>query len=237
MPQAPHKKPNDATISRTLLDYYAAMHDRFGDLNWWPAQSRLEIMVGAVLTQNTAWGNVKKAIASLDKHDLLNASRLHAAKPHGIAPLIRSAGYFNVKARRLWNLMDWFVVHHEALFEKLDSASTAALRAELLAVNGIGPETADSILLYALNRTVFVIDAYTRRVLIRHKLCPPKSSYEDLQDFMQRHLPADEKLYNEYHAQIVMVGKHFCKPTPRCGLCPLRGYLPQPIPKNWLKPE
>ena len=226
---------DDATVTRTLLNYYAALHDRFGDLNWWPAQSRLEIMVGAVLTQNTAWSNVEKAIVSLLKHDLLDARRIHAAGASRIAPLIRSAGYFNVKARRLWNLMNWFITRHDGSFEKLDSAPTTALRAELLDINGIGPETADSILLYALNRPVFVIDAYTRRVLIRHKLSKPQNSYEDLQNFMQFHLPADEKLYNEYHAQIVMVGKHYCKPNPHCQECPLRGYLPRLIRKNWLK--
>jgi endonuclease III related protein len=222
-----HNQPHDAAVSRTLLDYYAALHARFGDLNWWPAQSRLEVIVGAVLTQNTAWTNVEKAIVSLKDHELLDARGLHAAGPHRIAPLIHSAGYFNVKARRLWNLIDWFVSRYDASFDQLDSIPTAMLRTQLLAVNGIGPETADSILLYALNRPVFVIDAYTRRVLLRHNLCGPKSSYEDLQNFMQSHLPADEKLYNEYHAQIVMAGKHYCKPSPRCDECPLRGYLPK----------
>jgi endonuclease-3 related protein len=202
------------------------MHGHFGDQHWWPGESPLEVLIGAVLTQNTAWSNVATAIRRLKAQGLLHAGRLHAAGPAGIAPHIRSAGYFNVKARRLWNLLDWFVHGYQASFDRLETIPTPRLRQELLAVSGIGPETADSILLYALHRGIFVIDAYTRRVLTRHHLATTDASYAQLQQLMTRHLPADTALFNEYHAQIVMVGKHFCKPAPRCADCPLRVYLP-----------
>ncbi len=226
-----------STKRDTLLAYFSAMYGHFGGQRWWPGESPLEVMIGAVLTQNTAWSNVQKAIASLQAHQLLDASRLHAARPAGIAPRIRAAGYFNVKARRLWNLIDWFGTHYQATYERLNRAPTSRLRRELLAVSGIGPETADSILLYALHRPVFVIDAYTRRMLVRHRLCRPEANYDELQRFMTRNLPADTQLFNEYHAQIVMTGKHYGKPTARCETCPLRKFLPATPPGNTSVPN
>ncbi len=216
-----------APAQSQLMEMYHLMHARFGDLHWWPAESPFEVIVGAVLTQNTAWGNVEKAIANLRTADLLTARRLHALGPAGIAPLIRPAGYFNIKARRLWNVLDYLVARHGGMVENMQRHATEILREELLAVNGVGRETADSILLYALHRPIFVVDAYTQRILKRHGLAPESADYDALQKLFHNNLPANAQLYNEFHAQIVMIGKHHCKPTPRCESCPLRELLPE----------
>ncbi len=227
MTAKPFKIRSQRNLSEVFLRYFAAMHNRFGDQQWWPADSPLEIMVGAVLTQNTSWHGVKKAIVQLKAAKVLDARLLFDLGPVGIAPLITAAGYFNLKSRRLWNLMAWLIRNFDGQIVALSRISTADLRKQLLAVNGIGPETADSILLYALSRPVFVIDAYTRRILERHELVPVGASYDDLQQTMARHLPENVELFNEFHAQIVQIGKHFCKPTADCESCPLRRYLPK----------
>ncbi len=221
------KGRSQRNLPHVLLRYFAAMHDRFGDQHWWPADSPLEVMVGAVLTQNTSWHGVKKAIVRLKAAEVLDVRSLFDLGPAGIAPIITPAGYFNLKSRRLWNLMAWLTRDFDGQIASLSRVSTADLRRQLLAVNGIGPETADSILLYALGRPVFVIDAYTRRILERHRLVPAEATYDDLQQTMARHLPESVELFNEFHAQIVQIGKHYCKPTPACDDCPLRKYLPK----------
>lgn len=207
------------------MEIFRHMHARFGDLHWWPAESPFEVIVGAVLTQNTAWGNVEKAIANLRAADRLDVRRLHALGPPGIAPLIRPAGYFNIKARRLWNVLDYLVARHGGAVQNMQRHATEVLREELLAINGVGRETADSILLYALHRPVFVVDAYTHRILKRHGIAPESADYDALQKLFHSNLPVNAQLYNEFHAQIVMIGKHHCKPTPRCETCPLRELL------------
>ena len=213
-----------------LEEMYGRMMERFGPQEWWPGETAFEVMVGAVLTQNTAWMNVEKAIERLKAQGVLEAGKLHGLGAKGIAPLIRPAGYFNLKAQRLWNLLDWFVGKYGASFERLEGVATAALREELLGVTGVGPETADAILLYALGRDVFVVDAYTRRIFSRHGLAKDDATYEELKALAEGHIERDRQMYNEYHALLVMVGKHFCKPVPRCAECPLRVMLPKGSP-------
>lgn len=234
-------------LPQTLLSYYHAMRQRWGDLHWWPGDTPLEVAVGAVLTQNTAWTNVEKAMGQLKQAHLLPettglrrpsaaeqaicARRMHAMGPAGLAPLIRPSGYFNIKAKRLWNLLDWLVTGYQGDLARLEAIPTAQLRQELLGVSGIGQETADSILLYALARPVFVIDAYTHRITKRHGLARRSADYAAIQQMFLSHLPADRALFNDYHAQLVMVGKDYCKPTPRCEQCPLRPFLPRGGPR------
>ncbi|MCT4536051.1 endonuclease III domain-containing protein, partial [Halodesulfovibrio sp.] len=183
-------------------------------------------MVGAVLTQNTNWNNVEKAINTLKQQDVLTPQALLALPQDELATLIRPAGYYNVKAKRLQNLVRWFRDTANYSFAALDTFSTEELRTELLSVNGIGQETADSILLYALNRPSFVVDAYTRRIFNRHSLVSEDIYYEELRDFFMDVLPEDTQLFNKYHALIVRVAKEWClKKTPRCETCPLKIFL------------
>ncbi len=179
-------------------------------------------MVGAILTQNTAWSNVERALAALRARRLLTAERLSALPPSRLAALIRSSGTFRVKALRLRAFLTYLNGRYKGSLVRMSRAPADALRRELLAVPGIGPETADSILLYALGRPVFVVDAYTRRVLSRHRLLPRDAGYEEFRAFFERHLPSDPCLFNEYHALLVAVGKEYCRSRPHCAECPLR---------------
>ncbi len=243
-----------------LLSAYEQLLDFFGPQNWWPGDTPLEIMVGAVLTQNTSWGNVEKAIANLKTAGLLPAPDFRSVTPTSdrllqdepgdhspnncsdhpglqnqdqyltalrelpteeLAGQIRSAGYYNLKARRLHNLIEHIHDAHGSLDDFL-ALPAATLRRELLTVKGIGPETADSICLYAAGNPVFVVDTYTHRIFSRHHLLPEEADYHTIQEIFTDALPADTQLYNEYHALIVRVGKEFCrKGQPRCPQCPL----------------
>ena len=208
---------------KVLLEIYNRLYGHFGPQHWWPGDTPFEIAVGAILTQNTNWGNVEKAITNLKKEKKLSARALHATTRKELASLIRPAGYFNIKAGRLKHFIDFLAGHYNGSMKKMRVEETMSLRERLLNVNGIGPETADSILLYALEKPVFVIDAYTKRILSRHKLVSEKVVYHDLQDIFHEDLPQDVKLFNEYHALFVMLGKDFCRPKPRCEGCPLQG--------------
>jgi len=208
-------------VTETLTEIYELLFDCFGPQHWWPGETKFEIAVGAILTQNTNWTNVEKAITNLKNADLLSAEKLHNLEAGDLAVLIRPAGYFNVKAKRLKNFLDWLFENHEGSLADLDHIDTEQLRADLLSVNGIGRETADSILLYALDRPVFVIDAYTARVVFRHRLIDAEADYEQLRELFQSNLPEDIQLFNEYHALLVRVGKEFCRPKPKCPHCPL----------------
>jgi endonuclease-3 related protein len=200
----------------------------FGAQAWWPGDSPFEVMVGAVLTQNTAWSNVERAIANLKAAQVLSGRAILALETAVLAALIRPAGYFNVKARRLQALCAF--LRDEGVLDApghlAASAPLPALRAKLLAVHGVGEETADSILLYALNLPSFVVDAYTRRLFARLGLLGGREPYGEIQARFQAHLPADVALYNEYHALIVRAGKDICRPRPHCGCCPLAGICP-----------
>lgn len=211
-------------IRQQLREFYQALFDRFGPQHWWPGETRFEIMVGAILTQNTNWSNVAKAIANLQAAGCLEPDRLHALALTEIEPLIRPAGYFRLKAKRLRNLTQWLADGYDSDLQRLDDVDTQRLREELLGISGIGPETADSILLYALGRPVFVVDTYTARVTVRHGLIEPELTYETLQELFTANLEPDVQLFNEFHALLVHVGKDFCKPKPKCAGCPLEPF-------------
>src|SRR4029453_8595911 len=189
-----------AKTSQVLTEIYDKMFRHFGPQHWWPGETPFEVMVGAILTQNTNWGNVEKAIANLKVRGLLSPQALEALPPEKLAELIRPAGYFNLKAKRLKNFIHFLVKEYGGRVEKLCAEEVSVLREKLLAVSGIGPETADSILLYAALKRSFVIDQYTYRVLSRHYLVAEEATYEEMQELMTHHLPEEISLYNEYHA-------------------------------------
>ena len=199
------------------------MFTHYGPLHWWPGETPFEVMVGAILTQNTVWTNVEKAILNLKKAKVLEPHKLLRLSDAKLAQLIRPAGYFRVKTKRLKNFLKFLVEECNGDITKLKRQPLKVLRHKLLAVNGVGPETADSILLYALDKPVFVIDAYTKRILSRHYLAKKEATYEDLQQFFMDHLKPDVAYYNEYHAQFVNIGKDFCRTKPKCEKCPLNG--------------
>ncbi len=214
-----------------LQQIYNLLRNRFGYLNWWPGDTPFEVMVGAILTQNTSWTNVEKAIDNLKKTGILSpkrildlSSRISSSDEDNLSRLIKPSGYYNQKARRLRELSQWVINRCQGDLSTLQSVSTPDLREELLDINGIGLETADSILLYAFNRPVFVIDAYTRRIISRMGICDVDIKYKDLQELFVQNLDRDVELYNDFHAQIVALGKYHCKPKPLCGTCPLMGF-------------
>jgi endonuclease-3 related protein len=208
-------------VSQHLIEIYKLLLDRFGSQHWWPGETQFEIITGAILTQNTAWPNVEKAIANLKAACLLTPEKLYNIPTPKLAGLIKPAGYFNIKAKRLKNFLTWLFEHYDGRLTNLRSVDTSRLREELLAIKGIGPETADSILLYAFGREVFVVDAYTARVAVRHKLIEPSVDYDGLQQLFQANLPSYVRLFNEFHALLVKLGKAFCRPRPKCSGCPL----------------
>lgn len=209
-------------LSNTLKKTYKKLFAAFGPQYWWPGETQFEIIVGAILTQNTAWNNVEKAIQNLKKARLLTPRRLHDLSHVDLAEFIRPAGYFNVKARRLKTFLNLLFDKYGGNLDKMFKKRLNVLRGELLTVNGIGPETADSILLYAGGYPIFVVDAYTKRVLSRHQLVSQDATYEDIQRLFMDNLPHDAKLFNEYHALFVRVGKDLCRPRrPLCQRCPL----------------
>jgi len=214
-----------------LMAVYRDLYSAWGPQHWWPGRTRFEIVVGAILTQNTAWTNVEKAIRRLRDERALNPERLHHADLRTLAGWIRAAGYFNVKARRLRAFTDLLFGRFGGKFNRLFALDTPALRETLLSVNGIGPETADSIILYAAHRPQFVVDAYTRRVLVRHGWIHPDATYDDMARLFMRTLPRDTQLYNECHALLVHLGKYHCKPQPQCESCPLKHRLPRGGPR------
>lgn len=210
---------------RVLMDAYRRLFAHFGHRGWWPGETPFEVIIGAILTQNTNWQNVEKAIANLKREGLLSANALHELHPNKLAGLLRPAGYFRVKTKRLRSFLRFFINVYGGSIKRLARQELESLRAELLAVNGIGPETADSILLYALGKPIFVVDAYTKRILNRHYLCTEDATYDDVQELFMDSLDDDVELFNDYHAQLVEVGKTYCRPqNPRCNECPLNGW-------------
>jgi len=197
----------------------------YGPTGWWPADSPFEVAVGAVLTQNTAWVNVEKAIANLKAADQLCPIKILEASDEALHAALRPSGYFRVKAERLRHFCRYLVREHGGSMEALASVPLEALRKELLTINGIGPETADCILLYACGKPVFVIDAYTRRILRRHGVEQADAKYDDLRRWFEENLTRDVDLWKEYHAWFVYVGKDFCRTRPRCEGCPLEPLL------------
>jgi endonuclease-3 related protein len=208
--------------SNVLLDIYDRLFKSFGKQHWWPGDTDFEIIVGAILTQNTNWGNVEKAIKNLKTAKIFTPRKLYEIDIQELAELIRPSGYFNVKAKRLKHFIEWLFLEYNGSLPKMFKQDCVKLREELLSINGIGRETADSILLYAAKKPTFVIDAYTKRVLVRHELIPEEYEYEEMKAFFEENLPEDVSLYNEYHALLVRVGKYYCKPKEQCEECPLK---------------
>lgn len=197
-------------------------------MGWWPGRTRIEIIVGAILTQGTAWKNVERAIAALRRARVLSVPALARIPETELALAIRSSGYYRQKAKKIKAFLDHLFERYEGNLSRMARTPTPALRRELLGIWGVGPETADSILLYAFGRPVFVVDTYTHRLLLRHNL-HPGGGYERVRIFLEKHL--EPKLYNDFHAQIVWAGSRFCGTKPRCDDCPLSGLLPPDGPR------
>jgi len=206
-----------------LLDVFKRLHTCYGDQHWWPAETRFEMIVGAILTQNTAWSNVERAISNLRAAGVLNLPGLDTLPRPSLENLIRPAGFFRQKAERLQQFTSYVGQNHAGDLDRLLSQPLPQLRNELLQRPGIGPETADSILLYAAGLPSFVVDAYTRRLLERLDLLPVPDGYEAIRTLFMQQLPQEASLYNEYHALIVIHAKERCrKRKPRCSGCPLQ---------------
>lgn len=207
-----------------LMEIYRKLYQAYGPRHWWPGETSFEVMVGAILTQNTSWRNVEKAIQRLKGKGVLSPEGVHHLKKSELARLIRSSGYYRIKADRLKSFIDFLFGQYDGDLKRMKRERLVELRKKLLGVKGIGPETADSILLYGLKKPIFVVDAYTKRVLSRHGVISEKATYEKIQKLFMDHLSLDEKVFNEYHALIVQVGKMVCKKIPRCDICPLEGF-------------
>jgi endonuclease-3 related protein len=215
-------------MSVLLQEVYQRLLDAFGPQKWWPGDTQFEILVGAILVQNTNWQNVERAINNLRDADLLEARALYEVPEEELQELIRPAGYFRVKAVRLRAMLKFLIERYDGSLEAMFRRPLAELREELLSVHGIGPETADSLLLYAGAMPTFVVDAYTYRIFSRHGWISMESSYHEIQEYFHDRLPADAPMYNEYHALLVNLGKHFCKKSKAlCEACPLKPLLPQ----------
>jgi len=232
IPKMPnHPRSRTATVKAgplpALADYFTALFQAYGAQKWWPGRTRFEVIVGAILTQNTSWTNVERAIVNLRRERLLTPAAIEGVAEANLAELIRSSGYFRQKARKLKEFAGFLRIHYHGSLNRMFRMPTVTLREQLLQVHGIGPETADSILLYAGNHPVFVVDAYTRRILERHNLASGKETYEEIRGLFEQSLPRDPALYNEYHALIVRTGKECCQAREaRCTDCALRRFLP-----------
>jgi endonuclease-3 related protein len=214
--------PRDKKTAKKLSQIFQRLFNFFGPQHWWPGETPFEVCIGAILTQNTNWQNVERAINNLKKEKLLNPIKLHRLPQRKLAQLIRPSGYFNIKAGRLKEFLNFLFDEFDGDLNRMSQEETKGLRDKLLEVKGIGPETCDSILLYAGNKAVFVIDAYTKRILLRHKLIKEGATYQDMQKLFVWNLPKSVKLYNEYHALLVRLGKEIClKKKPKCQVCPL----------------
>jgi len=205
-----------------LLNIYRKLYKAYGPRHWWPGETPFEVMVGAILTQNTSWRNVEKAIDRLKARKLLNVKGIRQLKRTELASLIKSSGYYRIKADRLKAFVDFIFEGYDGRIEKMGREKMEVLRPKLLKVKGVGPETADSILLYGLEKPIFVVDAYTKRILARHDIVSEKVRYDEVQKLFMDYLPRDGKLFNEYHALFVQLGKTLCKKIPKCDRCPIR---------------
>lgn len=209
-------------VAERLHTIYGRMNEHFGDLQWWPGDTPFEMAVGAILTQNTSWQNVERAIARLKEEGLLSPEGLFHLHESDLAALIRPSGYYHVKAKRLKSFLSFLMGTYNGSMDDMFRQDLWPLREQLLQVHGIGEETADSILLYGGRKAIFVVDAYTRRILTRARIIDNDCTYGTIQELFMDNLPRDHRLYNQYHALLVHTGKHYCRPTPRCAGCPLR---------------
>ncbi len=210
--------------SEELMEVYSSLRKAFGHRNWWPADGPFEVIIGAILTQNVSWKNAARAIGNLKAAGLMSPEALHASRPGEIAPLIKPSRFYNVKAAKIKSFMDFFYREYGGDLEAMAAEEPVVLRKKLLAVKGLGQETVDCILLYACGKPVFVVDAYTKRVLLRYGALKGDPSYEDIQKYFMENLPRDTALYNDYHAQVVHLGHSICRPAdPACDTCPIAG--------------
>jgi endonuclease-3 related protein len=206
------------------MDMFRLMLERFGPQNWWPGDGPFEMMAGAILTQNTNWTNVEKALTNLKRENLLSVREIYDVSGEKLAEYIRPAGYYNIKSKRLKNLVSLIIENYDGDIGRLFNEEIQALRMALLSVKGIGPETADSIILYGAKKPIFVIDAYTYRILNRHDMVDDQVTYDELQDLFMDNLEPEYDLFNEFHALMVQTGKNYCKKIPKCDNCPLNGW-------------
>ena len=213
---------DNESVSQRLQDIYRRLMDGYGPQHWWPAEEPFEVMVGAILTQSAAWVNVEKAIANLKSARALSPEALRNIPLDRLSSLVYPSGYYNAKALKLKSLVDWLEEFCNNDLGRVFAGDATRLRQQLLSVYGIGPETADSIILYAANKPVFVIDAYTRRIISRIGLNPDRNSYSAWQSLFIDNLPAETELFNEYHALLVCLGKNICRKRPLCQQCCLR---------------
>ncbi len=222
----PATNGNESETRRQLRRIYTTLLAAFGPQGWWPARIRLEVILGAILTQNTAWKNAALAVRRLRQAGMLNHEKLSSASLSKLESLIRPAGFFRQKARTIRNFLRYLETSHGGSLRAMFSTPGEKVRRELLALKGLGPETADAILLYAGGKTFFVADAYSRRVLARHDLWKPTATYSEAQQVLHEHLPGSAALFNEFHALLVEAGKRYCKrEVPRCEACPLEPFL------------
>jgi len=224
-----NKAVNTSTASRNrcgaspnVFKIYQKLYDYYGKQHWWPADSKFEIMIGAILTQNTSWRNVEKAIENLKQKNLINPKKLSKLSISELSNLIRPSGFYNIKAKRLRSFLNFINTKYSGSIEKMRQEKVSILRAQLLSVSGIDEETADSILLYGLDKPIFMIDAYTRRIFSRHGYFDAKVRYPSIQKFFMDNLPKKTKIYNEYHALLVKLAKDFCQTKPKCQRCPIK---------------
>ncbi|MGH9650348.1 MAG: endonuclease III domain-containing protein, partial [Terriglobales bacterium] len=221
--------PRPSGTAQTLRQYYQTLLGRLGPQAWWPARTRLEVILGAILVQNTSWNNAALAITRLREAGLLNLARLQGAPLARLEACVRPAGFYRQKTAAIRNFLAWLQRSCQGSLARLFARPAAETRPDLLSLKGLGPETVDAILLYAGRQPSFVADAYTRRILSRHGLVSPLAGYAQVQEFLHRHLPAGHALFNEFHALLVEVGKRFCKrQEPNCAACPLQEFLPRP---------
>lgn len=210
-----------ASKESILKHIYKLLFMHYGERHWWPADSAFEVIIGAILTQNTAWKNVEKAIANLKKANKLSPDKLYSLPISEITKLIKPSGFYNQKAKRVKLLVKYLIEKYNGNIEMMCEKQILELRNELLSINGIGKETADSIILYACNKPIFVVDAYTYRVFSRHGLIDEQMGYDEIQAMFMDNLEHNTKIFNEYHALIVEIAKDFCKTKPLCDACPL----------------
>ena len=211
-----------AKTHKKLIGIYHELLTFLGPQGWWPGRTRLEVIIGAILTQNTNWTNVERALRNLKKGGYLNLKKIKNISHSQLANLIKPSGYYNIKARRLKNFIDFIFSAYQGRLGQMAQEQLSVLREKILSVNGIGPETADSILLYAFRKPVFVIDAYTKRILSRHKIVTAQIDYHSLQELFMKNLKHNVQTFNEYHALLVRLGKEYCRPKPLCHVCPLQ---------------
>lgn len=208
-------------MDKDLPDIYNLLLKHFGPQKWWPAETEFEVIVGAILTQNSNWKNVERAIANLKDKDLMEPERIHSVSEEGLKKLIRPAGYYNAKARKLREFTDFLFEEYDGKLDRFLGLPPEQVREQLLSIWGIGPETADSIILYAAEKPSFVVDAYTRRIFSRLGFVDEKTGYDELKKFFEKNIPRDVSLYKEFHALIVELGKNCCRTKPLCKECPL----------------